>query len=195
MNDLSTYHFAPVMHYPDDLLVLDLSKGYDPESIRKKKWAVGKYNEKRNGMYTADQYEGKRNIHIGVDIWTEAGAPVFSFYESTVAYMHDHRQQANYGPALVLRYELDDRLLFALYGHLSRTCLSERQVGEKIQKGQKIAELGREEVNGGWVPHLHFQLSVSDPGEADMPGVVSEENREEALKIYPDPRFVLGDLY
>jgi len=197
MNDLSPYDFAPVMNYPepDDLFVLDLSKGYDPDFIRTKKWAVGKYNEKRTGMYTAEQYQGKRNIHMGIDIWTKAGAPVYSFYDGKIAYMKDHRQDGNYGPTLVLEYKLNADTLFALYGHLSRASLDGFKVGQKVERGQKIAELGSEEVNGGWVPHLHFQLSVKDPGRADMPGVVGDEERKKALVLYPDPRLILGNLY
>lgn len=197
MNDLSSYNFAPVMHYPDpeQLYVLDLSKGYDPEFIRSKKWAIGKYNEKRTGMYTADQYKGKRNIHMGIDIWTEAGAPVFSFYEGRIAYMKDHRQGGNYGPMLILRYQLDETELFALYGHLDRPSLEKFRIGDRVESGQKIAHLGEKEVNGGWAPHLHFQLSVQDPGQPDMPGVVAEDEREKALALYPDPQLILGKLY
>lgn len=197
MNALQSYDFAPVMNYPDPdrLFVLDLSKGYDPDFIRTKTWAVGKYNEKRTGMYTAEQYRGKRDIHMGIDIWTRAGAPVFSFYDGKIAYMKDHRQDGNYGPTLVLEYKLNANSLFALYGHLSRASLDKLKVGQKVERGQKIAELGSEEVNGGWAPHLHFQLSAEDPGGADMPGVVADEEREQALQTYPDPRLVLGDLY
>jgi murein DD-endopeptidase MepM/ murein hydrolase activator NlpD len=195
MADFSKYDFNPVMNYPEELYVFDLSRNYDPEFIRSKKWAIGKYNEKRTGMYKAKQYRGKRNIHMGIDIWTEAGAPVFSFYDGRVAYMEDHKQEGNYGPTLIIRYALDATTLFALYGHLSRACLKSLKVGEPVEKGQKIAELGSEEVNGGWVPHLHFQLSNEDPGQADMPGVVANEDREEALQPYPDPRIVLGDIY
>lgn len=197
MNDLSDFNFAPVMNYPapNQLFVFNLSGGYDPDLIRTKKWAVGRYNEKRTGMYTAEYYKGERNIHMGIDIWTRVGAPVFSFYAGKVAYKKDHRQKGNYGPAFVLKYELNEVTLFALYGHLSRESLDKFKVGEKVERGQKIAELGSEEVNGGWVPHLHFQLSVEDPGQPDMPGVVAEKDREEALGIYPDPRLVLGNIY
>lgn len=192
---LKDYDFAPVMNYPDDLYVFDLSVSYDPDFIRSKKWAIGRYNEKRSAMYKAEQYEGKRNIHMGIDIWTEAGAPVFSLYDGRVAYMKDHNQEGNYGPTLIIRYEFSETVLFALFGHLSRECLKVLNPGQSVGKGQKIAELGSEKVNGGWVPHLHFQLSIEDPGEADMPGVVSDEKREEALQLYPDPRIVLGSLY
>ena len=195
MTDLSDFNFAPIMDYPDNPYVFDLSGSYDPEFIRTKKWAIGKFNERRPSMYTAAQYENKRNIHMGIDIWTDSGAPVYSFYEGILAYKKNHAQQGNYGPTLVVRHEIGEVTLYALYGHLSLGSLSGIEIGETIEKGQKIAELGDERVNGGWAPHLHFQLSLKDPGGADMPGVVAKEFREEALKIYPDPRIVLGDIY
>ncbi len=33
------------------------------------------------------------------------------------------------------------------------------------------------------------------PETHDMPGVVSPEDREQALRDYPDPRLVLGPIY
>lgn len=196
--DLSAHDFEKVMNHPDDpeeLHLFDFSEGYDPEHIRLKDWGIGKYNEKRRGMYLAPQYASVRNIHMGIDLWSDAGEPVFSFYHGTVAYMQDNDQEGDYGPTIVIRYRFDDLHLFALYGHLSRSSLSVVSVGDRVRRGQQIGSLGSGEVNGGWVPHLHFQLSLEDPGEADMPGVVAEEQHEEALKIYPDPRLVLGDLY
>ena len=195
MTDLSEFEFAPVMDYPEELFVFDLTERYDPDFIRTKSWAVGRYNEKRTRMYTAEQYEGKRNIHMGVDIWTKAGAPVYAFYDGILVYKENHNQQGNYGPTLVTRHELGSLTLYALFGHLSESCLDNLEIGESVEKREKIAELGAETVNGGWAPHLHFQLSIQDPGEADMPGVVADEFHEEALKLYPDPRIVLGDIY
>lgn len=196
--DFSSCDFAKVMSYPEDpdhRYVFDFSNGYNPEYIRQKEWGIGKYNEKRTNMYVAPQYNNERNIHIGIDIWAKAGEPVSSFYDGVVAYKRDNNQEGNYGPTIILRYEFGDTKLFALYGHLSRASLQMVSLGEIVKKGQRIGELGEEHINGGWIPHLHFQLSIEDPGEADMPGVVSAEDREQALQIYPDPRIVLGDLY
>lgn len=196
--NISDYNFAKVMGYPDDpdkLYIFDFTKGYDEDFIRSKKWGIGRYNEKRVKMYETSLFEGERNVHIGIDIWTEAGESVYSFYEGEVAYKQDNNQPGDYGPTIIIKYDLDDRALYALYGHLSRPSLSTVSVGDCITRGQKIGELGESDVNGGWAPHLHFQLSVEDPGQADMPGVVAPDNREEALKIYPDPRIVLGNLY
>lgn len=196
--DLSSYDFARVMNYPrdpDKLHLFDLSEGYEPEFIRSKRWGIGKYNEKRRGMYLAPQYYSVRNIHMGIDLWSNAGKAVFSFYEGTVVYMRDNAQKGDYGPTIVIRYELNDCPLYALYGHLTRNALAMVSVGEHVQRGQRIGAVGSEKVNGGWAPHLHFQLSLEDPGEADMPGVVAEEEHESALETYPDPRLVLGELY
>lgn len=196
--NFSEYNFAKVMDYPDnrdELYVFDFTKGYDADFIRSKEWGIGKYNEKRSEMYLDSMFHNERNVHVGIDIWTDSGAPVFSFWDGQVAYMQNNDQPGDYGPTLVIKYQLSGQALYALYGHLSKESLGMVSIGEEIKKGQQIASLGGGEVNGGWAPHLHFQLSVEDPHEADMPGVVASENREEALRAYPDPRIVLGDLY
>lgn len=86
-------------------------------------------------------------------------------------------------------------MIYALHGHLSRASLGGITEGMPLKEGQVFAEVGGEEENGGWVPHLHFQLSLERPAEPDMPGVVAGEDLEEALHRYPDPRLILGNLY
>jgi len=183
------------MDYPGKMEVLDLSEGYDPEFLASKEWTIGKYNEKRRNMYSAPQFEKSRCIHMGIDIWTRAGAPVYAFYEGRIAYVGDNNRKGDYGGTIVTVHQIGNEELFALYGHLSKKSLSTAKMNREIDKGEQIAELGTPEENGGWPPHLHFQLSWENPGEADMPGVVAEEDREWALKTYPDPRMVLGELY
>jgi murein DD-endopeptidase MepM/ murein hydrolase activator NlpD len=198
MKNISANDFAKVMDYPDDpgqMYLFNFTKGYDPEFIRSKEWGIGRYNEKRSEMYVAPQYKSKRDIHMGIDIWTRADAPVYSFADGVVAYSQDNNQPGDYGPTTVIKYVLDSTELFVLYGHLSRASLQQVSVGEQIAKGQHIADLGSEKVNGGWAPHLHVQLSTEDPKEADMPGVVADEEHEQALEKYPDPRIILGELY
>ena len=58
-----------------------------------------------------------------------------------------------------------------------------------LQIGQEVDE------NGGWPPHVHFQLALSEPTTHDMPGVVATSQHAAALDEYPDPRMVLGPLY
>lgn len=193
--DYSSYRFAAVMDYPTGMPVLDLSEGFDPRMTESVDWAIGRYNEKRRMMYLAPQYEGRRNIHMGIDIWSDPGKPVYAFYRGEIAYLADHREPGNYGPTLVTRHRIGSETWYALHGHLSASVLHERQPGENFETGELLAVTGTEVENGGWAPHLHFQLSTEDPGEADMPGVVSGEDHRNALRIYPDPRIVLGELY
>jgi len=189
----------PVMNLPDDYKVFDFSEGYDPNQmaqfVKSGGWGVGGYSEKRKNMYLAPQYENRRNIHMGVDIWAKAGEPVFSPLEGVVAYVANHAQEGNYGGTLVLKHHVDSTAYFALYGHLSPGSLLDLKPGQKVDVGEKVGELGSELENGNWPPHLHYQVSIEDPGEADMPGVVSDEEHVEALKIYPDPRILIGDIY
>ena len=61
--------------------------------------------------------------------------------------------------------------------------------------GSILGWLGDRTENGGWNPHVHFQLSLVEPITHDLPGVVSAVDRDWARKNYPDPRLVLGPLY
>ncbi len=183
------------MPMPSDPVVLDLGAGYDPEQIRRYERAVGKYDEVREEMYRASLFEGSRKVHMGIDLWAEAGTPVFAFREGEVAYLGDNSREGDYGPTLVTRHRWEGEELFALHGHLSRASLERWNAGDRFEGGARLGELGDEAENGGWAPHLHFQLSRRDPGEADMPGVVAPEDREEARSLFPDPRMVLGKIY
>ena len=132
---------------------------------------------------------------MGIDIWMPAGTSVFAIRNGRIAYMADHNEDGNYGATIVTEYTIHGKPVFALHGHLSKRSLTLHNTGDDIKAGQIIAQFGEPSENGNWPPHLHFQISTVDPGEADMPGVVSDEEFEEALKRYPDPRTILGPIY
>lgn len=194
-NPFPEVKFHPVMELPEKYRVFDFTGGYDPEQIRQAKWGVGRYNERRRNMYTAPQFANRRFIHMGIDIWSPPDEPVYAAWDGVIAYMADNDQEGDYGPTIILKHRIAGRQMFALHGHLSRSSLDENRVGEALAKGEPFARTGRVEENGRWVPHLHYQLSWVDPGQPDMPGVVSEDELAEALQIYPDPRIVLGKVY
>ncbi len=187
--------FAPVMDYQLPLPALDLTRGYShlPDASAFK--GAGGYLEHRPGMYTSEIYGGVRCVHMGVDIWQEAGAPVYAFADGKIFGARDNDNPLDYGPTIVTEYTIGDKKLYALYGHLSRESLKKFTAGDEICKGQLLGELGTKEENGGWIPHLHFQLSVKKPDVPDMPGVVSVEDALRLASVYPDPRMVLGPLY
>ena len=70
---------------------------------------------------------------------------------------------------------------------LSMESLQLFEPGQKIKSGDCIGYVGLREVNGGWEPHLHFQLSWIKPENCDLPGVVRRDERTD-LAMYPDPR-------
>lgn len=172
---------------------VDFADGFDTSQL-KQGWAIGGYNVKRRGMYLAPQYKNMRNVHMGIDIWAPAGEPVFSALDAIVAYTAFHDEDGNYGATVVLKHSVGSDDLFALYGHLSLASLNHTKPGKKLSAGALVGWLGEPRENGNWHPHLHFQLSRTDPGEADMPGVVSDQSREQAKQLYPDPEKVLGPL-
>ena len=94
-----------------------------------------------------------------------------------------------------MEHEFDGTKLWALYGHLSSKSLETFDIGDVVEKGDLIGWFGNKNENGGWEPHVHFQLSFEEPLNCDLPGVVKPDERELALKKYPDPRLVLGALY
>ena len=194
-SDFVDVDIHPVMLMPDDVPLLDFSAGFDNNQLKNGVWGIGGYSERRPGMYLAPQYQNKRFIHMGVDFWAPAGQPVFSIYDGTVAYKANHQQEGNYGPTLILHHNIGETDFYVLYGHLSEKSVEGLTIGQSVKKGEKVAELGEKSENGEWHPHLHYQISIKDPGEADMPGVVPEEDLADAQKLFPDPRILLGSIY
>lgn len=85
---------------------------------------------------------------------------------------------------------------WALYGHLDASTINLNTVGKHIKKGDVLGHLGDVHENGGWsIPHVHFQLTIYPPVTHDLPGAVTMQDRVRALIDFPDPRFVLGEIY
>lgn len=187
--------FHPVMALPQSCPVLDLSRG--PQLVGKVSgnYAIGKYDESRPHLYTSELYEPGRQIHMGIDLMAPVGDEVFSFFPGEIYSFQNNRRPLDYGYTLITKHDIAGIPIWALYGHLSESSLEGKDVGDAFLAGHILGCVGSENENGGWPSHLHFQLSLVAPIEADLPGVVNEENRKESLRIYPDPRIVLGEIY
>ena len=192
---LSDYTFNSVIDLPKNTPVLDLKNGNDYQKF-KEPYSIGKYNEKRYDLYKGDLFEkNSRFIHMGIDIGAPIGTIVKSFFDGEIFSFKNNDLTLDYGYTIITKHTFDNVHIYALYGHLSKSSLKDKKVGQKIYSGEEIATVGNETENGGWPPHVHFQLSLIEPKTCDLPGVVSKENHEVALKVFPDPRHVLGNLY
>lgn len=192
----SPARYHPVVVLPRGYEVYDFTAGYDPERARESAWGVGRYDERRVGMYTDALFtDDARDVHVGVDIAAPVGVAVHAFADGRVHRLGYNPAKGDYGWTLVTAHAVEGRTLYALHGHLAARSCEGRGEGDVFAKGDVIAWIGDRHENGGWNPHLHFQLSWERPEVPDLPGVVRLADRARALRIYPDPRGVLGPLY
>lgn len=162
-----------------------------------KKYGIGGYLENRaiyrRSEVFATESADFRNIHLGVDIWTEAGAGIFAPLAGKVHSFQDNAGFGNYGPTIILEHELEGKTLFSLYGHLFRKDLEKLLVGQEFQAGELLCHVGPFPENGDWPPHLHFQLMWDLGGNwGDYPGVTAERDLEFYRENCPDPNLILG---
>ncbi len=162
--------------------------------------AVGRYNEARP-VYASALFAGganpvdeRRTVHLGIDLFVDQGTPVSSPFDATIHAFADNRAPLDYGPVVILKHQPEDGLeFFTLYGHLSRESLPPLRVGDRVTRDQVFAHIGTAAENGGWTPHLHFQiiLDMLDRG-TDFPGVAFPSQRDVFTSISPDPNLILG---
>ena len=191
----SSFVFAPVMKLPPDPVVLDLTRKDAPRPPGNTKYAIGRYDEDRRGLYEHDLFEGTRTVHVGIDLGAPAGDAVYAFADGTIFAAGANPEPGDYGHVIVTEHRLGEHKVWALYGHLSAASLVQKRPGDVLRAGGLLGWLGDESENGGWPPHLHFQLCLERPATHDLPGVVAPSERAAALALYPDPRLVLGALY
>ena len=127
-----------------------------------------------------------RNIHLGMDFWTGEGTPIFAPLEGEVHSFQANQGAGNYGPTIILYHPAEK--IYSLYGHVSLDDLVPLEKGLPIAAGQLLCHLGNPAENGGWPPHLHFQLIRDMQGfHGDYPGVCSQRDLSFYANNCPDP--------
>ena len=161
------------------------------------KVAYGGYLEHR-GIYQRSAYfnesnpEKERNIHIGLDLWVEAGIAIYAPLNGTIHSFNNNTNYGDYGPTIILEHKFKDFEFYTLYGHLSLESIEGLVVGAEVKQGKAIAALGTSAVNGDYPPHLHFQIikDIQDY-KGDYPGVCNQLELEFYRSNCPDPDLLL----
>ena len=156
-----------------------------------KKAAIGGYLENRRIYRRSKHFEG-RSIHLGVDIWAEAGTPVFAPTDAKVHSFQNNTAWGDYGPTIILEHCVAGSIFYTLYGHLSLHSLKGLYEGKELTRGSQFAEFGNFTENGDWSPHLHFQVITDLLGKkGDFYGVCSPQEQEKFAQICPNPNLIL----
>ncbi|MDX1494033.1 MAG: aminotransferase class III-fold pyridoxal phosphate-dependent enzyme [Longimicrobiales bacterium] len=218
---LEDQSFEPVMEMPertDEIAVLDLSvsspllNGRDTEDTAAFSRSVframedqgatvgiGRYLEPR-AFYLTDTFKGRpgdprerRTVHLGIDIFDQAGAEVHAPLGGRVKSVRDNGQELDYGPTVILEHDGPDGPFWTLYGHLERDSVSDLEEGAEVASGDAFARIGPFPENGDWPPHLHFQI-VTDllEREGDFSGVALPREQSVWASFSPDPNLILG---
>lgn len=156
---------------------------------------LGGYGERRAWYERSEVFRvgpEYRSVHLGLDLWCPAGTAVAAPLDSVVHSFADNANHGDYGPTIVLAHTEGGVTFYTLYGHLSRESLIGKQAGLAIPKGEVFASLGDVRVNGGWPPHLHWQVIRDLQGRSgDFPGVATVSSSPQWLELCPDPGLLL----
>lgn len=161
----------------------------------KKEVGVGGYMEDRLIYKRSKHFDNDgepRSIHLGIDIWIEAGMPIYSPLPGVIHSFKNNETFGDYGPTLILEHLIEGETFYTLYGHLSSDSIQNKEKGQQVRRGDIIAKIGTDTVNGGWPPHLHFQLITDMLGnEGDFQGVAPPSAKEYFHKLCIDPNYIL----
>lgn len=161
---------------------------------------LGYYNEPRL-IYTAPAFRkgrwkasDRRTVHLAVDVFAPAGRALFAPLDGEVFIAEYREDHLDYGGVIILKHETPEGdPFYTLYGHLNPEFLKRLKPGNIIEQGQEFCYLGDPSMNGGWAPHVHFQLALTTEGiEADWPGVGDPDEMFLWEAICPNPAALLN---
>ena len=158
----------------------------------------GGYMETRV-VYDSEDYEKltdsgfeNRTTHLGIDFWVKENTTVHSIEDGIIKVLTNDKTIKGYGGLIIIEHNIENIKYYSLYGHLSNQNKSKYKVGDRINRGEKIGEIGANKENGGWCPHLHFQIILTLLDfEDDFPGVCMEDEKMIWSSICPDPKLIL----
>ncbi|MGE0441409.1 MAG: aminotransferase class III-fold pyridoxal phosphate-dependent enzyme [Gemmatimonadales bacterium] len=160
--------------------------------------AVGEYDEPRL-LYTSELFRTRgvdgdewRTVHLGLDLFTGTGCPVRTPVAGVVVGVQNNAGPRDYGPTIIVEHRVADPdgplTFWTLYGHLDAESLTAVHAGKPLAAGAPVGRVGGPHINGGWSPHLHFQLVVDLLDRVgEFPGVARPSDREVWKALSPAP--------
>ena len=128
------------------------------------RYAIGLYGEER-ACYQAPQFKSdvcheSRSVHLGIDVFLNAYEKLYAPLDGEVISLKYNGEELDYGYTIILEHVVGETetKFYTLYGHLSKRSLELTKKGDIIKAGQAIGYIGDNTENGGWSPHLHFQI-------------------------------------
>lgn len=195
------HHIFDLSHNNEDLELINLDdeiefSGYISNILKKHNClcGVGGYGENRplynrSSVFSDDE---NRTLHLGIDIWADAGTPVCAPLDGSIHSFNDNNNHADYGPTIILKHTVEQLVFYTLYGHLSKKSLLGLSPGKAIFAGEKLGTFGEYHENVHWPPHLHFQIIWDLEGNiGDYPGVCKPSESDKWLQNCPDPNIIL----
>ena len=163
------------------------------------RFGLGRYGEDRTS-FLFDGFDGigsskPRTVHMGIDIWLREPERIYAPLTGKVHSLASNNIPFDYGTVLILSHKIGNGPIFyTLYGHLSKKTTSHLKIGDEISAGSFLASLGDVHENGGWTPHLHFQIISDLIGikDGNFPGICSPSVWDVWTDVCPDPNLILG---
>ena len=160
-------------------------------------YGIGPYGEDRRVYRTAQFADTaspeRRTVHLGIDVFAKAGTPVHAPLAGRVAFVRYNAEPLDYGHTLILEHQAAGVPFWTLYGHLAASLPGLCRVGDAVAAGQVVAHLGDWDQNGGWAPHLHFQVMTDllEQRSGNFFGVGHASLWPVWRAICPDPNLIL----
>ena len=101
--------------------------------------------------FRTDPFTGLNQMHEGIDIANQIGTPVIAPADGIIS---DSGNDLGFGKILVISHGFG---MTTRYAHLSKILV---KVGQKVERGEKIAEVGMSGKTTG--PHLHYEVRFND---------------------------------
>ena len=189
---------APPIQIGSDVRILDLTPGspaLDPAAARETlarsvaaataggRRAIGRYHEPRLPEISPGDHpplDEPSTFQLGIEVFVPAGTPVAAPLDGKVAWAA--------GAALVLRHESGGVAWWTSYRHLDPPLPAH---GHTVRRGDPLGRVAGPAGNGGWPPHLHFQVTVSDFG-GPPPRKAAPRDLPLLGALSPDPSAFLG---